>query len=334
MDRFREVVNACGFKDLGYCGPDFTWCNMQEGDNRIYLRLDWINYFNGTRVLHFIESTSDHCALLIADSIAVQPSRKRRFHFEEMWTKKEECKEIIKNAWEGCLHRGTPESISSGIQNCAADLARWNKSVFGYVPKQIQDKRKALNVLTIQARDGIMGKEINDLLDSEETFWHQRSRVLWYGQGDCNTKFFHSKASQRRKKNTISGIWDENGTWCETNESIATTAIAYFESLFTTSNPCRISEVTDTIATRVTDEMNQGLIAAFTKEEVVTALKQMHPTKAPGLDGMSAIFFQKYWDVVGDDITCMVLNVLNFDMSIADINRTNITLIPKINNPS
>ena len=166
-----------------------------------------------------VESTSDHCALLIADSIAVHPSRKRRFHFEEMWTKKEECKEIIKNAWEGCLHRGTPESISSGIQNYAADLASWNKSVFRYVPKQIQDKRKALNALTIQDRDGIMGKEINnlrkeinDLLDSEETFWHQRSRVLWYGQGDRNTKFFHSKASQRRKKNTINGIWDENGT--------------------------------------------------------------------------------------------------------------------------
>ena len=74
MDGFREVVNACGFKDLGYCGLDFTWCNMQEGDNRIYLRLDrafatndWINYFNGTRVLHLVESTSDHCALLIAD---------------------------------------------------------------------------------------------------------------------------------------------------------------------------------------------------------------------------------------------------------------------------
>ena len=64
MDGFREVVNACGFKDLGYCGPDFTWCNMQEGDNRIYLRLDrafatndWINYFNRTRVLHLVEST-------------------------------------------------------------------------------------------------------------------------------------------------------------------------------------------------------------------------------------------------------------------------------------
>ena len=142
MDRFREVVNSCGFKDLGYCGPDFTWCNMQEGINRIYLRLDralatndWISYFSGTRVLHLVDSTSDHCALLIADSIALQPSRKHRFHFEEMWTKKKECKDIIKNTWESCLHGGTPGSISSSLQSCAAELEKWNKVMFGYVPK-------------------------------------------------------------------------------------------------------------------------------------------------------------------------------------------------------
>ena len=40
IDGFREVVNACGFKDLGYSGLDFTWCNMQEGENCVYLRLD------------------------------------------------------------------------------------------------------------------------------------------------------------------------------------------------------------------------------------------------------------------------------------------------------
>ena len=49
--------------------------------NRVYLRLDralatndWINMFNGTRVLHLVDSTSDHCTLLIVDSITVQPS--------------------------------------------------------------------------------------------------------------------------------------------------------------------------------------------------------------------------------------------------------------------
>ena len=154
------------------------------------------------------------------------------------------------------------------------------------------------------------------------------------GLGDWNTKYFHSKASERRKKNTITGLMDENGNWCDNTESIAAVAVSYFEKPFSTSFPSRISEVTNTIPTRVTDEMNQWLIKEFTREEVVTALQQMHPTKAPGPDGMSTIFFQKYWDIVGNDITCMVLNVLNSNMSMVEINRTNIALVPKTNSPT
>ena len=182
MDGFTKVLNVYGFKDLGYSGPNFTWCNLQEGDNRVYLRLDrafatndQINMFNGTRVLHLVDLTSDHCALLIADTIAVQPPQKHRFHFEETWTKKE-CKEIIKNAWEGSLHQCKPKGIDTSLQVCVADLARWNQSTFGHVPKQIQSKRKLLNELIPQDKNGIMGKEINrlrreinDLLDCEET---------------------------------------------------------------------------------------------------------------------------------------------------------------------
>ena len=49
---------------------------------------------------------------------------------------------------------------------------------------------------------------------------------------------------------------------------------------------------------------------------------------------MSVIFFQKYWDVTDTDVTSMVLNVLNCNMSIIEINKTNITLVPKTNSPS
>jgi len=94
-----------------------------------------------------------------------------------------------------------------------------------------------------------------------------------------------------------------------------------------------ISKVTNSISIRVTEDINQNLTREFTREEVDAALKQMHPTKAPGRDGMSTIFFQKYWDVVGNDVFGMVLNVLNSNMSIAKINKTNITLIPKIKKP-
>ena len=102
MDGFREAVNLCGFQDLGFFGPKFTWCNLQEGSNRVYLRLDrafansnWLNLFGDVRVHHQIESTSDHCFLKISDSSFSPPSRKRRFHFEALWAKREDCHEII-----------------------------------------------------------------------------------------------------------------------------------------------------------------------------------------------------------------------------------------------
>ena len=45
--------------------------------------------------------------------------------------------------------------------------------------------------------------------------------------------------------------------------------------------------------------MNEDLLRNFEEEEVWRALKQMHPTKSLGPDGMSPIFYQRYWDVVG-----------------------------------
>ena len=79
--------------------------------------------------------------------------------------------------------------------------------------------------------------------------------------------------------------------------------------------------------------MNESLDQVFTRKEVVTALKQVHPTIAPGPDGMFALFYQKYWNIVGNGIANMVLNVLNNNVSMAELNKTNISLIPKTNSP-
>ena len=63
------------------------------------------------------------------------------------------------------------------------------------------------------------------------------------------------------------------------------------------------------------------------------ALFSMHPSKAPGPDGMSPFFFQKYWHIVGPDVTGVVLSVLHFGRSLKKMNFTHIVLIPKKNDP-
>ncbi|XP_075659082.1 uncharacterized protein LOC142628947 [Castanea sativa] len=105
MEGFRSAVNTCGFKDLHFTGPRFIWCNMQEGEDSVYLRLDralatqnWIDNYKEVRVHHIVDSTSDHLALLISDSISPQPPRKLQLHFKAMWTKKKECRDIIEAA--------------------------------------------------------------------------------------------------------------------------------------------------------------------------------------------------------------------------------------------
>ncbi|GLU03182.1 hypothetical protein SLE2022_203970 [Rubroshorea leprosula] len=71
-----------------------------------------------------------------------------------------------------------------------------------------------------------------------------------------------------------------------------------------------------------------------TVKEVLSALKQIHSSKAPGLDGMNVSFFKHYWPIIGDDITKAVLEFLNEGIMTKGVNRTHIVLIPKTKNPN
>jgi hypothetical protein len=53
--------------------------------------------------------------------------------------------------------------------------------------------------------------------------------------------------------------------------------------------------------------MNQALLADYTDEEITSALHGIGDLKAPCPDGMPAIFFKKFWDLVGERVKNEVL---------------------------
>ena len=191
IDGFREAVNLCGFQDLGFSGPQYIWCNMRDNCDRVYLRLDrafansdWSNKFSNCKVYHVVDPTSDHCILRITGSIASPPRRNRRFHFEALRAKRDDCFDIVESAWNRGSLENTPEGIASNLSLCASALTLWSKDVIGNIPKKIQEHKKLLNTLTTLNRDGSHSVEINEvrkdlngLLDSEEVLWHQRSKI-------------------------------------------------------------------------------------------------------------------------------------------------------------
>ncbi|KAK9749143.1 hypothetical protein RND81_02G105100 [Saponaria officinalis] len=99
--------------------------------------------------------------------------------------------------------------------------------------------------------------------------------------------------------------------------------------LFTTTHPTGFDGLLEGIENRVTSAMNDVLREQYRGEEVIAALNQMHPLKAPGPDGMNELFYQTYWHIVGPLVLDTVLNILNGDPLPRGANLTHIVLIPK-----
>ena len=101
-----------------------------------------------------------------------------------------------------------------------------------------------------------------------------------------------------------------------------------------TSGACDgLEECLAAVPHKVTSDMQTLLEGEYCAEEIKTALFQMGPTKAPGPDGMNALFYQKFWHIIGDNVVNAVLDFLNTSHLDPDLNYTHIVLIPKIKSP-
>ncbi|XP_075645469.1 uncharacterized protein LOC142616517 [Castanea sativa] len=224
-EKLGEVLDECGFMDLGSVGPKFTWARHFDNGNSIWERLDqglatnnWFLKFPGTRVHHLRCDSSDHAAILIVFSGLDPPKRKKLFRFEEMWLSNPGCYEIVQAVWNRCETEHV-EGILGRVEKCGRDLSWWNTNVFGNVQRELENLRKLLPKAEEEAilrgdntRVRQLTKEIEEWRDKESTMWAQRSRLLWARQGDKNWNYFHSCATKRYQKNLIEGLRDEEGS--------------------------------------------------------------------------------------------------------------------------
>lgn len=97
-------------------------------------------------------------------------------------------------------------------------------------------------------------------------------------------------------------IQREDGTWTSSEKEVGEEMACYYQQLFDSQGVEGVEEMLNGIPNTITDYMNANLTRTVTEKEIQTALFSMNPNKASGPDGMTPLFFQKFWSIVRPEV--------------------------------
>ncbi|KAA3469327.1 reverse transcriptase [Gossypium australe] len=303
MEDFREIVDEFLMVDFKTDNGWFTWVNNRESTTLVKERLD-----------RFLMSANDVNSFPFLESKMRKQNRSLRK-----------------------LGRVARRKLWKKIKNVGKELGRWHYKKLNQMRKQIGYLQANINRIADSQGSNYEGNKLKamrlklgNLLNKEEKYWAQRSRVNWLKERDRNTQFFHVRATNRKKKNNIARLKDINGYWRENTTDICKAIREYFQLLFKSNlNPNNVLNL-DYIERCISGEVNDRLLNGFTDSEIKEAFSQMDPRKAPGINDLSGNFFRENWDVVGEDIIKLCHDILRGDKDVECLNDTIIVLIPKI----
>lgn len=351
MEAFRRCLEDVQLEDLGFVGDPFTWRNnwhlasgyVRERLDRAIANVRWRCLFPLYKIINGDPRHSDQRPVIAELNEQARPmqgtGKVRAFRFEAAWLQEEGCAQVVEEAWNMAFDGGSC-SVSEGVKQVGRSLWTWDKEVLGELKKRIKKAKRDLekcrrSPITQESvnKEHLLKYKLSRLEDQRSTYWQQRAHANWLRFGDRNTSYFHAVASERKRMNVIKNLKREGGGVVEREEEIGPFITNHYKSLFTSSAGPVNDDLLCHVPETVTGDMNDSLTRVFLAEEVKEALDSIGDLKAPGPDGMPAIFYKRFWEMVGPKIQSEVLAVLNGGPMPEGWNETTIVLIPKVKNP-
>jgi hypothetical protein len=150
--------------------------------------------------------------------------------------------------------------------------------------------------------------------------------------GEDNTNFFHAMVNQRFRRNTISNLKLDNGDIVSDHEHMAGVIYQKYRDRMGQSRGINMGFDLANLLHPVAGL--DHLTRPFTKEEMDLIVKHMPADKAPGPDGFNGLFLKKCWHIISEDFYTLARDFYKGDISLANINSSFITLVPKVNSPT
>lgn len=169
------------------------------------------------------------------------------------------------------------------------------------------------------------------MLICKREYWKKRCTARWEKFGSENTSYFHSMATIRYRKNTITSLSRDDGSIAFDHQEKAGILHQVFRDRLGISNPI---DPTFNFAEYITPADGlETLSVPFSHDEVDKVVAALPCDKAPGPDGFTGLFIKVCWPIIKYDIYRLCHEFWEGSVNLQSINDAFITLIPKTSSP-
>ena len=338
MNAFKDFIHNIQLLDIPPSNGRFSWFrgNSKSRLDRLLINPEWLAIFPNLKSTLLNRTISDHCPLLASSS--EKNWGPKPFRLINCWLSHPSCLKVINESWSSSFNLSLPEKFKM----VKSALKKWNSSEFGFIETKILSlesfilsfddlaNHRALDEPELQERRHAQ-IELWDWLKRKESLWAQKSRAQWLKEGDKNSRYFHSLASIRKRKNAIESI-TMNGTVIDSPSEIKKAAAEFFKSIFTEKHQKRPT-FQNLDFKRINHTQAAALTSPFTKSEINDAVSSCASDKAPGPDGFNFRFIKSVWDIIKRDVYDIIQNFWSSSQLPQGSNIAFITLIPKKDYP-
>ncbi|XP_060968361.1 uncharacterized protein LOC133035936 [Cannabis sativa] len=229
----EDFLQDTGGVDLRFKGCQFTWQNKRFNGGLIRERLDrcigsydWSSAFPSAGILNFQIMISDHAPILF-DTFMFKSKGFIPFLFYDAWSREDSCRDEICKAWSK-VPRGGTRSLLKNFDNIRRALQKWRKEKVGDLDQRISTLENRLQWIQRQQiteefcrEEFLIQDQLQETWRKKESMWSQKSRELWLKLEDRSTRFFHTAASVRRRRNQVWHLQDKDGNMKDNTREIS-----------------------------------------------------------------------------------------------------------------
>ncbi|CAL9225079.1 unnamed protein product, partial [Arabidopsis halleri] len=229
MRMFGDCVADLGLFDLPFSGPKFTWTNKRVVDpiakklDRCLVNGCWLLRFPTSHCTFEVPEFSDHTPCHIKLVTPPPLYGTRPFKFFSLLVKHPQFLDSVLEAWDLVgVSVSSLKDFCFKLKKMKGPMKDLMKKNFSDLEKRVVEARYKLNDLQLLAlndpspvnlQNELLAKDVwTHLSLAEESFFRQKSRLRWMGEGDSNTSFFHKVTAARNAGNAIKLLLKPDGS--------------------------------------------------------------------------------------------------------------------------